>query len=71
MTSDPEDQGARRGPGRPRSIPPEHFETVLQLYKGGLGYRSIATHLRGIGVSTTHTAVRRMIKGEGAYPRPQ
>ena len=69
MTSDPEDQGARRGSGRPRSIPPELFETVLQLYKGGLGYRSIANHLRGLGVGTTHTAVRRMIKGEGAYLR--
>ena len=55
----------RRGPGRPRSIPPELFETVLQLYKGGLGYRSIANHLRGLGVGTTHTAVRGMIKGEG------
>ena len=58
---------ARQGPGRPRSIPPEFFETVLQLYAVGLGYRSITTHLRGLGVSTTHTAVRRMIKGEGAY----
>lgn len=59
----------RQGPGRPRSIPPEFFETVLQLYKSGLGYRSIANHLRRLGVDTTHTAVRRMIKGEGAYLR--
>ena len=71
MTSGSDDQVERRGPGRPRSIPPEHFDTILQLYKGGLGYRSIANHLRGLGVGTTHTAVRRMIKGEGAYPKSQ
>ena len=59
----------RRGPGRPRSIPPWAFETILQLYKTGLGYRSITAHLRGVGVSTTHTAVRRVVKGEGAYTR--
>ena len=56
----------RRGPGRPRSIPPEHFETVLQLYKGGLGYRSIANHLRDLGVGTTHTAVVSLIVAKGA-----
>ena len=59
----------RRGPGRPKSIPPEFFETILKLYKTGLGYRSITTHLRGVGVSTTHTAVRRVVKGEGAYAK--
>ena len=58
-----------RRPGRPKSIPPEFFDTILQLYKTGLGYRSITTRLRGVGVSTTHTAVRRVIKGEGAYTR--
>ena len=57
--------------GCPRSIPFELFETVLQLYNSGLGYGSIANHLRGIGVGSTHTAVRRMIKGEGAYSRAQ
>ena len=55
----------RQGPGRLRSIPPEHFDTILQLYKGGLGYRSIANRLWGLGVGTTYTAVRRMVKGEG------
>ena len=59
-----------RGPGRPRSIAPEFFDTILQLYKNGLGYRSITTHLRGVGVSTTYSAVRRLIKGQGAYARP-
>ena len=58
----------RRGPGRLRSIPPEFFETILQLYKTGLG---ITTHLRGVGVSTTHTAVRRVVNGKGAYTRPR
>ena len=57
----------RRGAGQPRSIPPERFETILQLYTSGLGYRSIANHLRGLGVSTTYSAVRRLVKGEGAY----
>ena len=69
MTPDHE-KGERRGPGRPKSIPPEFFDTILQLYKTGLGDRSITTHLRGVGVSTTHTAVRRVIKGQGAYARP-
>ena len=59
----------RRGAGRPRSIHPEHFETILQLYTSGLGYRSIANHLRRLGVSTTFSAVRRFIKGEGAYAK--
>ena len=57
----------RLGPGRPRSIPESHFETILQRYDQGDGYRRIATYLRSLGVSTTHTAVRRLIKGEGAY----
>ena len=69
MTPDHE-KGERREPGRPKSIPPEFFDTILQLYKTGLGYRSITTHLRGVGVSTTYTAVRRVVKGEGAYARP-
>ena len=69
MTSGSDDQVKRRGPGRPRIIPPEHFDTILQLYKGGLGYRSIANHLRGLGVGTTHSAARRMIKGEGGIPQ--
>ena len=57
----------KRSPGRPRSIPESHFETILQRYQGGDGYRRLATYLRSLGVSTTHTAVRRLIKGEGAY----
>jgi len=57
----------RLGPGRPRSIPQAYFETILQRYQGGHGYRRLATYLRSLGVSTTHTAVRRLIKGEGAY----
>jgi len=57
----------RLGPGRPRSIPESHFETILQRYHQGDGYRRLATYLRSLGVSTTHTAVRRLIKGEGAY----
>ena len=57
----------RRGPGRPRSISPEHFETISQLYESGVGYRRIANHLRGLGVSTTFSAVRRFLKREGAY----
>ena len=61
----------RRGPGRPRSIPPEHFDTILQLYDSGLGYRRIANHLRGLGVSTTFSAFRRFLLGEGAYANSQ
>ena len=56
-------------PGRPRSIPGSLFDTVLQLYASGYGYRSIATHLRGLGMSTTHTTVRRLLKAEGAYAK--
>lgn len=56
-----------RVPGRPRSIPTEHFETVLQLYAAGEGYRSIANHLRSLGISAAFSSVRRLVKGEGAY----
>ena len=31
-----------RVPGRPRSIPTEHFDTVLKLYADGVGARSVA-----------------------------
>ena len=34
-----------RVPGRPRSIPTEHFDTVLKLYAAGEGYRRIAKQL--------------------------
>ena len=56
-------------PGRPRSIPCSLFDTILQLYARGYGYRSITTHLRGLGVSTTHTTVRRLLKSQGAYAK--
>jgi len=71
VTLSPDGQVKRRDPGRPRSIFHEFFEPVLRLYNSGLGYRSIANHLRGLGVGTTHTAVRRMIKGELAYQWPR
>ena len=71
MTSGPDEQVARRGPRWPRSIPPEHFGTILQPYKGGLSYLSIANHLRGLGVGATHTTVSRVIESEEAYPRSQ
>ena len=54
-------------PGRPRAIPTEHFDTVLQLYAAGEGYRRIANHLRGLGISATFSSVRRLVKGHGAY----
>ena len=56
-------------PGRPRAIPMELFVTVLALYESGLGYRSIANHLRGLGISATFSSVRRLVKGEGTYAR--
>ena len=34
-----------RVPGRPRSIPTEHFDTVLKLYAAGEEYRRIAKQL--------------------------
>ena len=34
-----------RVPGRPRSIPTEHFDTVLKLYAPGEEYRRIAKQL--------------------------
>ena len=37
-----------RVPGRPRSIPTEHFDTVLKLYAAGEGYRRIAKQLASI-----------------------
>ena len=59
--------GVGRGPGRPRIIPPELFDTISQLYDSGLGYRRIANHLRSLGISATFSSVRRLIKGGGAY----
>ena len=59
--------GLRKGPGRPKSIPPELFDTILQLYAAGEGYRRIANRLRGLGISATWSSVRRLVKGEGAY----
>ena len=56
-------------PGRPRSIPPELFTTILQLYAQGWGYRSITRHLEGLGIATTYTTVRRLILGQGAYAK--
>ena len=40
-----------RVPGRPRSIPTEHFDTVLKLYAAGEGYRRIAKQLASITTS--------------------
>ena len=40
-----------RVPGRPRSIPTEHFDTVLKLYAAGEGYRRIAKQLANITTS--------------------
>ena len=66
--------GADGGPvmpasGRPRSIPPEAFDTVLQLYAAGHGYRSIANELSGLGIGATYSSVRRLVKGQGAYSK--
>lgn len=58
-----------RTSGRARSIPPEVFDTVLQLYEAGHGYRTIAKQLRALGISVTYSSVRRFIKGEGAYSK--
>ena len=58
-----------RAPGRPRSIPTEHFDTVLQLYAAGEGYRRIANRLMAMGISATWSSVRRLVKGEGAYTK--
>ena len=55
--------------GRPRRIPPETFETFLQLYAAGHGYRSIVNELRGLGIGATYSSVRRLIKDEGAARR--
>lgn len=58
---------SNRTSGRPRSIPTKAFDTVLQLYAAGHGYRSIANELKGLGIGATYSSVRRLIKGEGAY----
>ena len=60
--------GGRRGPGRPKGIPEELFNTILQLYESGDGYRRITSYLQRVhGVSTTYTTIRRLVKGQGAY----
>ena len=62
-------RSGNRASGRPRSIPPEAFDTVLQLYAAGQGYRSIANELRGLGIAATYSSVRRLVKGQGAYEK--
>lgn len=64
--------------GGPELSLPSIFTLFCNYIRAALGYRSTANHLRGLGVGTTHTAVRGMIKGEGrtlgrsnwSYPRP-
>ena len=63
----PEPHPSGRQGGRPKGIPPRLFATVLQLHHQGHGYRWIDNHLRTLGVSTTFSTVRRLVRGEGAY----
>lgn len=50
-----------RKPGRPKAIPESFIVEVLSLYAYGLGYRAIARELRGKGISTSWSTVRRTI----------
>ena len=52
-----------------RGGPEASLPSLLKLYKGGLGYRSIANHLRGLGINATFSSVRRLVKGQGAYAK--
>jgi len=53
--------------GRPRSIPPSYFVTVLRLRLNGLGFRAIAKELNRQGVVTSHGSVERFIKRQKPY----
>ncbi len=55
-----------RKPGRPRAIRGDMVNRVLTLYESGLGYRTIARELRGLGVSADWSTVRRLIKSHAA-----
>jgi len=51
-----------RKPGRPRGIPDALVPKVLSLYRQGMGYRRIASELRGDGICVDWSTVRRLIK---------
>jgi len=51
-----------RKPGRPRKLPKQVQETIIELYNRGYGYRSIAKILLGINIETHWSTVRRLVK---------
>ncbi len=53
--------------GRPRALPPEALRRVLTLRAAGLGYRAIASTLRGAGIDVDWSTVRRAVKGWPPY----
>ena len=51
-----------RKPGRPRAIPEQHEQVVVELYDRGNGYRVIARILREEhGLNPDYTSVRRTL----------
>jgi hypothetical protein len=59
----------KRRVGRPRSLPPETLQRVLQLHELGEGYRTIVRLLGESGVDASIWSVRRAVLGLGAYQR--
>ena len=59
----------KRTGGRPKSLPPQALQRVLQLHESGLGYRRITGVLRASGITTTPWSVRRAVLGLAPYER--
>lgn len=53
--------------GREQSIPERVGGDVFRLHSQGHGYRTVATGLAELGVSTSRGSVERLIKGRPPY----
>ena len=57
--------------GRPPSIPPEAFGTLLRLRSKRHGYRRIADELMALGIDTSKSSVERFLKSQTPYHNRQ
>ena len=58
-------------PGRPRAIPEQLEPLVIELYRRGSGYRSIATLLgHDYAIRADFSSVKRLLRRLGVKPHP-
>ena len=53
--------------GRRRSIPPQMWPKVFELYAQGLGYRRVANALILLKIGTSKSSVERLLKRRPPY----